>query len=349
MAGGLLVVMAAAWLHKTVRCMHLLTPLAEVKPARHRVIGNAIGAEDIVATRAGYLIVSSDSRSNAPGPTPGGCLLGCHAAAPGTWTTLWGGAEADFHPHGIAYFEDGDGKQYLYVINHAWRHDQVDIFLILPAPETVRLEHVRSVPFPGIRCLNDLVVLAPDRFYVTVDHGSSHPLLNHIADYLRLPTGSVLYHDGERITRAASGIVFANGIAAHGDQVYVASTLLCCIFVYQRDDVSGRLFRRFSFDLGGSPDNITVTDNGDLLVAVHPRILALARQRRDRGFRAPSLVRQVRIGQRGQIRLRTLYGDDGQQLACASVAVQQGSSMWIGSVYDDRVVVCDNLDFAGPL
>jgi hypothetical protein len=125
----------------------------------------------------------------------------------------------------------------------------------------------------------------------------------------------------------------------------VASTLLGIILVYERNISSGRLSEKFSFAVGGSPDNLTLTDKGDLLVAVHPKILALAKQRKHRTQRAPSLILHVHLDQNARPHIRTLYGDDGQQLACASVAVQHAQHMWIGSVYDDRVVLCEGVDF----
>jgi hypothetical protein len=110
---------------------------------------------------------------------------------------------------------------------------------------------------------------------------------------------------------------------------------------YERLPATGRLRKVGEVRLNGSPDNITLADDGGLVVAVHAKILDLARQRRKRGCRAPSMIVHIAPGSRGAERAtRTLFADAGDQHCAASVAVKTETRLFIGSVYDDHVRIC---------
>jgi len=306
-----------------------------------RRIDGLIGPEDLVLTREGRLIVSCDGRSEDASVNPNGTIIGLRPDAPEERVVLWDGGGNSFHPHGLDYFVDPrTGAEYLFVIDHRGTHDAVMIFTVDEAALTL----IQEVTASDTTSLNDLAAVSKDQFYVTSDHNSKSPMVKTVSDYLRLPTGYVLYFDGVRLLPAASGISYANGIALDVDKqrLYVASMLRDKLIEYERVPPTGTLRKTGSIALQGSPDNITVAGDGGLVVAVHPKILHLARQRRERSFRAPSMILYISPASNSGARsCVTLYADPGENLAAASVAVKSGERLFVGSVYDDHLVICD--------
>jgi arylesterase/paraoxonase len=306
-----------------------------------RRIDGLIGPEDLALTREGRLIISCDGRSEGASVNPNGAIIGLRPDAPEERVVLWNGGGNSFHPHGLDYFVDpGTGAEYLFAIDHRGTHDAVMIFRVVEATLTLVQEVIAS----DTTSLNDLAAVSKDQFYVTSDHNSKSPLAKTVSDYLRLPTGYVLYFDGVRLMPVASGISYANGIALDVDnqRLYVASMLRDELIEYERVPATGNLRKTGAIPLQGSPDNITVADDGGLVVAVHPKILHLARQRRERSFRAPSSILYISPASKSGARsCLTLYADPGENLAAASVAVKSGKRLFVGSVYDDHLMICD--------
>ena len=82
-----------------------------------------------------------------------------------------------------------------------------------------------------------------------------------------------------------------------------------------------------------------ILHSGDI---VHPKILDLAKQRKDRAFRAPSTVLCVSPRSKSGARaIETLYADRGENQSAASVALKSGDRLFVGSVYDDHILICD--------
>jgi arylesterase/paraoxonase len=324
-----------------VRYMNLFAKVPAVLRGTSRRIDGLIGPEDLALTRDGRLIVSCDGRSEDASIQRNGAIVALWPDTPDERVVLWGNGDMAFHPHGLDYFLDRDtDEEYLFVIDHRGTHDAVMIFRF--AKETLTL--VQEVIASDTTTLNDLVAVSKDRFYVTSDHNSKHPLVNTISDYLRLPVGYVMYFDGARRARVASGICYANGIALDEDKrrLYVASMLRGKLIEYERAPTTGRLRKIGEIRLHGSPDNITVAGDGGLVVAVHPKILDLAKQRKDRAFRAPSTVLCVSPRSKSGARaIETLYADRGENQSAASVALKSGDRLFVGSVYDDHILICD--------
>lgn len=327
-----------------VSAVRYMNPFGKVGRAHRgvcRKIDGLIGPEDLAFRRDGSLVVSCDGRSEDVLAAPNGAIILLSLDAPERRIVLWDGRGNTFHPHGLDYFIDpGTDEEYLFVIDHRGTHDAVMIFRF----DENALAPVREVIVSGTTTLNDLTAVSKAQFYVTQDHGSTSPLLNTISDYLRLPTGSVLYFDGERLSRAASGICYANGIALdHARRrLYVASMLRGKIIEFAWTPATGQVRRRGELHVSGSPDNITITSDGCLVVAVHPKILELARQRRQREIHAPSRILHLsRAPDSAAWSWEVLYADPGENQSAASVAVKAGKWLIVGSVYDDHVVVCD--------
>ncbi len=126
------------------------------------------------------------------------------------------------------------------------------------------------------------------------------------------------------------------------ERLYVASMLCAQLLVFERSSPTGKWQRTGCIRLDGCPDNITLASDGEIVAAVHPKILDLARQERDRRFKAPSAVRYISpAALRGDGHPEALYDDPGDEIAAASVAVKVGDRLFIGSVYDDHILICD--------
>lgn len=320
------------WAVDSIYAMRLWDRVGAVRTSICRSMTGLRGAEDAVVARNGQVLASLDDRQQN---AANGRLVLLDSAESGA-LLLWDGDGRPFHPHGIDYRIEGD-KEIVYVVNHLPTHDAVMVFQL----KNRRVELLRQIDYPG-RGLNDLAAVGDGRFYATVDHVPSNRLINRLGDYLRLPLGAVEYFDGRQFQRVATGISFANGVAASADgqRLYVASMLAGKVLVFDRD-ASGGLSRRTAIAVPGSPDNLNWMSPGALLVAAHPRILDLAKQEKQRGDKAPSRVLLLRLAEgRDSAQVDEIFADDGQGIAAASVAVLSGESLWIGSVFDESMLVC---------
>lgn len=322
----------AWWVVDSIYAMRFWDRVPAVRPPICRSMTGLRGAEDAVVTRTGQVLASLDDRQQN---ADNGRLV-LFENADSEPSLLWDGAGRPFHPHGIDYRIEGD-REIVYVVNHQPEHDAVIVFQL----KNRHLEFLRQIDYPG-RGLNDLAAVGDGRFYVTLDHVPSNGLMNRLGDYMRLPLGAIEYFDGRQFQRVATGISFANGVAASADgqRLYVASMLAGKILVFDRD-ADGSLSRRTAIAIPGNPDNLAWMSPDVLLVAAHPRILDLANQEKHRGEKAPSRVLKLRLtGERDSAQIEEIFADDGQAIAAASVAVLSGESLWIGSVFDEGMIVC---------
>lgn len=328
---------AAAYLVDSLLYLNIFGEVPDRQPGPCSPIGPVSGAEDMVVMGGGELILSSDRRETSPSDANGRLLI-LSAKTGARPMFLWDGGGRTFRPHGIDRYSDGAGREYLFVVNHGDPHDVVLIFRF----EDHSLELLRAVPFAGVTTLNDVTAVGPDSFYVSADHAGPSSFLHEITNYLRLPTGYIDYYDRGSRRRAASGILYANGLAISGDgrQLLAASMLGGKVLIFARDPRTGSLRRVGSVKVGGSPDNITFDESGDLLVGTHPKILALARQQRDRNARSPTLIRRVRFSAAGNARIDTLYSNSGAEISAGSVGIRRGRALLIGSVFDDHILIC---------
>lgn len=333
---------AALWYAAdSIAYLRLFEEIPSVTPGTCRRVNGLQGAEDMVLRRDGTIIASVNERNEHVAGTSlkrgGALVLMPRAGQPAR--VLWDGAGDVFRPHGIDYLVDTDGQEYLFAINHADAGDAVMVFRL----EGDALVLQRQVAFRE-KTLNDLTAVAQDRFYVTVDHGSDNAFVNMVSDYLRIPTGRVDYHDGTKSTVAASGIAFANGIAVTPDRkrLYVASMLAGKVIAF--DIHAGGLKRAAELDIPGSPDNVTLLEDGSLLVAAHPQILKLAKQNRDHAALAPSRILRISDPGAERMQVTTVFSDSGKLQSSASVALSVGREIAIGSIFGGHVLVCgDNI------
>lgn len=307
-----------------------------------RVIRGIAGPEDMeISTRTGLLFISSDHRPEHPGErTPDGAIYALDLTDPrAAPRVLTSGLGFEFHPHGISVRETELSTR-IWVINHRREMDTIEVFDYAQGT----LAHEMTLSDPLLINCNDLKAVGDDQFYVTHDHGSRSSFLNRLEDYSRLGRGYVTYFDGNHFTVKASGISFANGITLGDDptRLLVASMLGRKILVYGRNPTTGDLKWLRSIPLGTSPDNLTLGPGGEIWVGAHPRIFDLKAQAMDHRRHAPAQVLRIVDPLSEDPRVEEVFLDDGTRISAASVAVNLGHRLLIGSVFADHILDCED-------
>lgn len=131
----------------------------------------------------------------------------------------------------------------------------------------------------------------------------------------------------QRLT--AAGLAFANGLALAPGDLAVAET---------RGDRLRLVMSEREVALPGGPDNLTVTDDGRILAALHPSLIRLALYRFGWRARAPSRIVAVEPASGA---VTVLYDDPGGALfSGATAALQVGERLIMGSVRDEGLLLC---------
>jgi len=245
-------------------------------------------------------------------------------------------------PHGLSLFAAEGGGGTVMVVSH--RHwlagksgeaDAIEIFDYAGGT----LTHRKTVADPRLTYANDVVAVAPDRFYVTIDHGYGSGIMRKIEDYGRVPWGYVLYYDGSSLKQVADGIRYPNGItiSADGKMLYVASTTQPALIVYDRDPATAALSNRRDIALPSGADNLERDDKGRIWTGAHPQLLKTAAALSKPGLTAPSEVLRIDPAS-GEV--KSVYLDDGSQIGLSSGAAVWKDRLLIGSIGGDFFLDC---------
>ena len=302
-----------------------------------QIYTNVPGPEDIDIDRArGILFISStDRRTNGNSTTDGIYIL--YIDSLDYPSLLENDFKGGFHPHGIS-FVDLDTAQYLYVVNHNKLGDFVEVFRF----KDRRLFHLASYQDPNLMCCpNDVVALSERTFYVTNDHGNKTGFQRTMEEYLRLAQSNIMYFNGSEFTEAFLGLKMANGIeiSNDGSQVYATHTLGQEVLTFNRNTDDGRLTIINKTDLSSGVDNIDVDSEGTLWVGSHPKLFGFVAHAEDPEKYAPSQVFKLipKDGEAGFL-VKEVFLDNGQMISGSSVAVHYKSELFIGCVFDKKVL-----------
>jgi arylesterase/paraoxonase len=305
------------------------------------VVPGIVGAEDItVHPRTGVAYISAADRRSflAGGPARGGIYAyDLNVEAP-QLQNLTPDADPDFLPHGLSLQVGDDGRDVLYVINHAGARHTIEIYDLVGA----ELSHRGTLSDPLLVSPNDLVAVGRDRLYVTNDHANPAGFSRQLEDYLRRPISTVVYYDGERFVEAAAGFRYPNGVNVSGDgeTLYVASTTGGSVFVFRIDPDSRTLEESGVIEIGTGVDNIEVDPKGSLWIGAHPKLLTFVQHTRDASRSAPSQVIRVDDPDTGAPRVEEVLLSLGEDLSGSSVASVHGDRLLVGSVMDDGILDC---------
>lgn len=316
---------AAGWTHDPVPTDTSACTAIEIAP----------GTEDVVFDEETGLVFVSAHDRRADGMSPGNGIYVFDPDVSGSVRLVSADAPADFRPHGISLYRDGDTAR-LFVVSHPATGSQVLIFNI---GEDGTLAHVRTVTDPSIYSPNDVAATGPDSFYVTNSSRSGDNPLGVLEALLGLPLVNVVHFDGERAVEAAGGLVYGNGIALSrdGTRVYAANFIAQRISVYERDPQTNALTQIDTFRAPFGLDNIELDEDGDLWVAGNTEVFSFLAHQADPDVRAPSYAVEF-DAETGDWTPR--FYTDGQAIDSASVITPMETRFIVGAVFDSHVLSC---------
>ncbi len=301
-----------------------------------KVYDNMPGTEDIDVDRErGWMFISSADRwslrATGKTNTDGIYLLMPDSSTEATKipTTFIG----EFHPHGISYFKQ-DSASYLYVINHNSDGDFVELFEY----KNDTLWYMQSIQNQSMCCPNDIVGVDTKHFYVTNDHANKTGFMRKLEDYAGLAQSYLLYYDDGVFSIAFENLQYANGvnISNDGTKLYVTHTTGGELFIIDRDVATGKLAEYEAIDLNTGADNIDVDENGDLWIGCHPQLLKFVGHAKGPENLSPSQVLKVSPIQ--NYKVDEIYINDGSELSGSSVGVQYKGDLYIGVVFESKVL-----------
>jgi arylesterase/paraoxonase len=250
------------------------------------------------------------------------------------------GLEHEFFVHGMDIHVMENGVTRLFVVNHAYSGDVVELFdhvigsTILQWKETVR--------DPLFKSLNGLASLGPRAFYVTNDFDSDHardPWKRGMDLVMPSNQSSVVHWNGEG-RRVASGFAFANGIVVSNDgtRVVVAEMVGQRLSVLERDNVTNDLTLAKRLDTHMSIDNMSKDVQGNIYVTAQPSLYKVLLFQLGYSKSVPSILLQLKK----DYSLSEFYRDDGDMTSVSTHAVvdHQRRLFVVGSFYDTCVALC---------
>ena len=246
----------------------------------------------------------------------------------------------EFNPHGISLYKGALGITRLFVINHRSTGHFIEIFDF----RNGTLRHLESLTGPELKSPNDLVAVGIRAFYFTNDHGVEQGFKKLLADLLKQGTASVGYFDGKSYRIVAENLNYANGIntTQNGDIVFVSETTGKKISAYQRSYTNGSLEVLHSLDLSTGADNIEINEDGSVLLAAHPNMLAFMRHAKDVKKNSPSHVLHLTYNvTEGFTELKEILTDNGENLSGSSTAAYHGGRLFISNVFDPKILVVE--------
>ena len=307
-------------------------------------VATAIGPEDVVVDHDTGLVYTSayDRRTFRAGTPVRGALQRFDLndltkpavdVAPTT--------PADFKPHGISFYKAPDGQKRLFVINHpnAGGH-VIEIFDVAANGD---LTHAESITSDFIITPNDVHAVGPRQFYVSNDHANEGGWARRMEDYFRQDKTSIAYFDGETSRTVADGLTFANGIngSPDGSKIYVTETTDMMVRFYDRDIETGDLTLKQQVPITSGLDNIDVHPDGSLWIGAHPKLIDFQSYASGSADISPSQVITLKPqGERGG-EVNEIYLDLGEQISGSSVGARWQDKLIIGSVFEEKVLVCD--------
>ncbi|GAB4253643.1 MAG: arylesterase [Saprospiraceae bacterium] len=303
------------------------------------MVRGVMGAEDIQidwASQKAYISSCDRRKAQAGEPYTGAIYfldLSSEKPDPVKMPSTW--SPADFRPHGISLFRDADSSLWLFAVNHPDPGPSVEVFEI----RNDSLFHTETITGDFLKSPNDLVATGRRQFYFTNDHGADASV-SHWKDFVLIGTGEVGYFDGEKGHILEAGLRYPNGIntSADGKELFVALTTDGSISVYQTEPWSFK----YKIHLGTGVDNLDFDEAGNLWTAAHPKMLAFLAHAKDPAKRSPSQVLMLTRDDNGQFtQVEELYLSDGNPLSGSSVAVNYNGKIFVGSVFEDGVLVLE--------
>lgn len=256
----------------------------------------------------------------------------------GTLTKLEGGPK-DFHPRGIGLFHGPGGSLSLFAVNRrSTGRYSIDSFEV--AQDGAKLTAVGTVEGGLLTDPQDVAVVGPSAFYVSNNSGKSN-LIKQLAGYGLLPASEILYFNGQTFRAMADGLYGARGLLVpDGSHLLAASLTTRSIKSFTRDIFSGALTETDSLTLAAAPEKLSRDSFGQVWAAGHANLFHWRSFAADPKARDTSQIFRITLLNGAPQQAEQIYGDDGSQIAAASVAVSSEKDLLIGSSLDQKLVSC---------
>jgi arylesterase/paraoxonase len=254
------------------------------------------------------------------------------------WRDRTLGVPTLFRPQGVSLYES-DGLRRLFVVNAA--AGAVEIFDILPNGD---LDHLETLGDLRLSSPNSVVATGPRSFYVSNDAAAPRgSLMSKAAFVLRIPDGKIFYFNGVAWQLAAEGLRFASGLemSPDGSKLYAAEASGMALREYARMASTGGLVLYRTTQLDGAADNINVTPDGELILAVNPKPLQRFSWGRAGASHAPSTVMTIDLSVDDSAYVSPVPTAASNDLAAATVADRIDKTLVIGGPASDRYLICD--------
>lgn len=301
------------------------------------------GAEDIVAEdgQSTGFAIGGDRRSFRAGGPGRGKIFAFDFSDPTRSHELEFAKPSSFRSFGGDLHIDADGTRRLFVANRGEPNHSIEVFRILGNAGEERLIHERTMTAPGFVNPNDVFALSPSSAAVTLDKRSAAGGLAEIWEGARRqPSGRVVHIDADGMRTVAAGLLSSNGIQMSADrhEAYVGELVGRAVSIYRITE-DGAWQRKKRVTMPFAVDNLTLRDDGNLLVAGHPKLLTLARgYQHDETSASPSQVALLdpRTGS-----LETIMQDSGRFFSGSSVGLQnKAGELLVGTAFGRAILRC---------
>jgi arylesterase/paraoxonase len=160
--------------------------------------------------------------------------------------------------------------------------------------------------------------------------------------YGLLPGGNVLYFNGMIFTQVADGLYGTRSLilTQGGSHLVVGGLLSRSLTTFSRDFFNGALTEAGTLTLPAGPEKLSLDAQGELWVAGHAKLLDWRAFNTDPAKRASSQIFRVSLSGGVPQAAAQVYGDDGREIAGASIGVSVGKRLLIGSSLDDKLLDC---------
>ncbi len=260
---------------------------------------------------------------NAPGWGEAGCTI------PGK----------EFAPHGLDLARLPNGQLRLLVVNHGGR-ESVEFFEvqnISPQPAVIWRGCVAG---PEDAFFNDVVNLSDGGFLVTHMMPKSAQFTSQLKGMLGLDTGYVLqWSPGAGFTEVTgTDSPFPNGIEISADEKVIYVNIYLASEVRKIRLADGALLGKAEV---ARPDNITWAPNNHLLVASHTDNLTELLACQDLNQGACGYSFEIVALDPVTMARNTIISHRGAPMGAATVALEIGQRIYMGSFAGDRIVYTD--------
>jgi hypothetical protein len=308
-----------------------------------QVVAKLPGVQDMEA--AGGSLFLSVGSARGPGPQDGIYAMALSGGSPVKLT----GAPKDFHPRGIGLYRMPDtGALLLYAVNRRTSgRFSIDSFEVKDAEVKdtgANPALVAQGTIGGGLLINpqDVAVAGPNIFYVANGTAGKNPLIHGLQTYGIIPGGNVLYFNGTTFSPVADGLYGTRSLllTRQGDHLIVGGLLSRSLTTFTRERLTGQLTEDDTLNLSTAPEKLSLDAQGQVLVASHANLLEWRAAVAGSGKRAASQILRVNLANSVPQAKEQIYGNDGSQLAGASVAVAAENRLLMGSSLDGRLLSC---------